>query len=310
MRERIVFAPSDPRTNGTQQLYLAQQWGANSIFINVDDRSYRDIRLKKPTGADDTGPRADNASRTMLGATQLAWLKRTLLTAQKNGTTWKFVAVSSPIDQGGDDGGKSWIGGYRAERNNLLKFIADNGIHNVVFLSTDDHELRINEMYYLANSSNPNSRTRLPGSFSVIAGPIGSTGPDVRTKNNHDFRVVKAYTNTRNAIQIAKGIPTLGLAPNHPGLKNVFRNGDPKADTLRQPVDFYSPDTYNYVIFGVSADGKTLTVNSYGVDAYSPNTFLTPVQTGSPRRILGFEVSADASKPTTAISGSHHPGIS
>ncbi len=32
--ESIVIAPNDPRSNGTQQMYLAQKWGANSIFLN------------------------------------------------------------------------------------------------------------------------------------------------------------------------------------------------------------------------------------------------------------------------------------
>src|SRR5579883_1742793 len=59
IREKTISAPDEPRTDGTQQLYYAQQWGANCIFINLDDRSYRDIRLKTPTGNDDTGPRAD-----------------------------------------------------------------------------------------------------------------------------------------------------------------------------------------------------------------------------------------------------------
>jgi len=144
----IVTAPSDPRTDGTPRLYFSQQWGRNVIFINTDDRSYRDIRIKTASNADDTGPRAANPSRTMLGATQLAWLEQTLLDAQKAGTPWKFVTVSDPIDQIGpiggalsgvvnssgnpsyspvsSDGGKSWIGGYRAERNALLKFIADH----------------------------------------------------------------------------------------------------------------------------------------------------------------------------------------
>src|SRR6185295_15920347 len=111
---------------------------------------YRDIRLKTSNaGADDTGPRADNADRTYLGDTQFAWLSQTLLDAQNNGTTWKFVSISDPIDQLGPiggaltgtitsvnaDGGKSYMGGYRAERNALLKFIEDNHITNVVFLS-------------------------------------------------------------------------------------------------------------------------------------------------------------------------------
>jgi hypothetical protein len=126
IREKVISAPNDPRTDKTQQLYFSQQWGANSIFINVDDRSYRDIRLKTAAGADDTGPRADNSKRAMLGTTQLNWLKQTLKDAQASGITWKIVAVSSPIDTGGENSGKSWIGGYRAERNELLKFIADN----------------------------------------------------------------------------------------------------------------------------------------------------------------------------------------
>ena len=55
IRETTISAPNDPRTNGTQKLYYSQQWGANSVFINVDDRSYRDIRLKNADGTDDDG---------------------------------------------------------------------------------------------------------------------------------------------------------------------------------------------------------------------------------------------------------------
>src|SRR5262249_53880293 len=63
-----VVAPNAPRSDGTQKMYFAQPWGANSIFINVDDRTDRDIRLRKASGsstADDTGDRADNPARTM-----------------------------------------------------------------------------------------------------------------------------------------------------------------------------------------------------------------------------------------------------
>jgi hypothetical protein len=56
IRQTTVTAPDDPRTDGTQQMYFAQPWGANSIFFNLDDCSYRDIRLKTPGGADDERP--------------------------------------------------------------------------------------------------------------------------------------------------------------------------------------------------------------------------------------------------------------
>src|SRR5262249_8579790 len=244
----MLNVPADPRTNETRQLFFAQQWGRNVIFINVDDRTYRGIRMKTAGNADDTGSRADNPNRKMIGATQLAWLEQTLLAADQAGTTWKFINISDPIDQIGpiggsltlvnppttaeygtlgsitslvttadttntttirvattvglvvgqgvsgmgvpanttisgintdgmrfsvnnnctivsgtmlsltpapstyapvnSDGGKSWMGEYRAERNALLKFIADNQIYNVVFLATDDHQNRINELFY------------------------------------------------------------------------------------------------------------------------------------------------------------------
>ena len=101
-----VIAPGDSRSDGTRRLYSTVNWGRNALFVNTDSRSYRDIRLKTAdASADDTGSRADNTHRTFLGATQLAWLKQTLLDAQNNGTTWKFVSVSDPIDQLGPLGG-------------------------------------------------------------------------------------------------------------------------------------------------------------------------------------------------------------
>lgn len=288
IREKTISAPEDLRTNNTQQLYFAQQWGGNSIFINLDDRSYRDIRLKTATGADDTGSRADNPNRTMLGTTQLHWFEQTLLDAQGNGVPWKIVALSSPIDEGGEDSGKSWIGGYRSERNEVLKFIADNHIDNVVFLSTDDHQNRVNELTYFADSSDPTSRTVVPNAFTIVAGPIGAGGPDSIT--DHSFSNIKSLADTLATNQIAKGINPLGLDANFSGLQNVFREGDPNADILRQPVDFYSPDTFNYVTLDISEDGSTLGVNIYGINSYAPNTFPEPDQVGSVRQILGFEI--------------------
>jgi phosphodiesterase/alkaline phosphatase D-like protein/arylsulfatase A-like enzyme len=295
IKERIISAPNDPRTDGTQQLYNSQQWGQNLVYINTDTRSYRDVRLKTVTGADDTGARADNPDRTMLGQTQLAWLKQTLLDAQTNGTVWKFVAVSDPIDQvgaigSGADGGKSWIGGYRAERNDLLKFIADNNIKNVVFLSTDDHQNRINELTYLDNINDPTSVKVLPSAISVVDGPIGATGPDTIT--DHSFGNIKSLTDTLVSTEVAANVNPVGLDPNFPGLKNVKREGDPNANALRQPADFYSPDTFNYTTFDISPDGKTLNVNVQGINSYATNTFPEPSASNPVRSILSFSLDA------------------
>jgi alkaline phosphatase D len=73
----------------------------------------------------------------------------------------------------------------------------------------------------------------------------------------------------------------------------VYREGHPDADARREPVDFYSADTFNYVTLEISADGKTLAVDTWAMDSYPPNTFPEPQATAAPRRILGFRISAD-----------------
>jgi phosphodiesterase/alkaline phosphatase D-like protein len=391
MKKRVLInAPSDPRTDGTRQLYFAQQWGRNVIFINTDCRSYRDIRMKTASNADETGSRADNLNRTVLGATQLAWLEQTLLDADQAGTTWKFINISDPIDQIGliggsltlvnppttaeygtlgsitsivttgttnntrtvtvartvglvvgqgvsgtgvpanttisgintdgttfsinnnatiaagttlaltpapssyspvtSDGGKSWMGGYRAERNNLLKFIADHRIHNVVFLATDDHQNRINELLYSPSDQIgvQASYVKVPYCFEVVCGPLGATGPDLIS--NHSFALVRKLANSIANAQMASNLEPIGLA-GYPGLHQVRRLGDVQADTLRQPADFYSPDTFNYNVLDVSDDGKTLTVTSYGINSTVQNGFVEydPVN-NQERALFSFKI--------------------
>jgi alkaline phosphatase D len=290
-----VTAPIDPRSNGTLQLYFARQWGANSIYVQTDDRSYRDIRLAKLAGnrtIDDVGSRADNPERTMLGSTQLQWLKATLLQAQQDRIPWKFVAISSPIDQVGGapvQDGKSWWGGYRSERDRLLKFIADNRIGHVVFLTTDDHQTRVTQLQYLRNPGDPNSKALLTDGFQVVTGPIGAGGPDRFV--DHSFAAVQIAANRANERQVSQGQPPLGLPASFPGLHGVFRQGDPDAAATPSPVDFYSPDTFNYTVLTVAADGN-LTVETWGIPSYPENTF--PQSAAAPSLILSFQIGLTA----------------
>src|SRR5229473_3199560 len=151
LRDRLASDTGDPRVDGTRRLYFSQPWGKSARMIMVDDRSYRGIRLPN---SDD--PRADDPNRTMLGQPQLHWLEDELRAAQGEGVTWKFVVISSPIQHigrpsevGADlDGTKSWEGGYRVERDRLLKFVDDQAIDNVVFLTTDNHNTMINNLRY------------------------------------------------------------------------------------------------------------------------------------------------------------------
>jgi alkaline phosphatase D len=215
---------------------------------------------------------------------------------------WKVISVSSPIDQmaakGTDgkaanaDGGKTWYGGYRAERNTLLKFIAEKGIKNVVFLSTDDHLNRVNELCYFKDEATfaQNTAVKVPACFTIVAGPIGASGPDGVT--NHAFDSLKTRADTVARNQTAAGVEPIGLAADYPGLQEVFREGDADADKLRQPIDFYSPDTFNYALLHISADGKTLSVDTWGMNAYTANTYPELSAVNPVRRILGFKVMA------------------
>lgn len=321
-----VNAPGDPRTHGSKQLYLAQQWGKNVLFINTDTRSYRDIRLKTAANADDTtAPRANNPGRTMLGATQLQLLEQVLFNAQSAGVAWKFITTSDPIDQLGpiggalalanlpnfgtgvdgngklspyspvsSDGGKSWIGGYRAERNALLKYIADNKITNVVFLSTDDHQNRVNELTYspTGETEKQSSYVKVPYTFEIVAGPLGATGPDLIT--NHSFAMAQQLAASLATAQTAAGVEPIGLL-GYPGLTNVRRENDPSASAKPTAVDFYSPDTFNYNTLDVSSTGR-LTVTSFGITATAQNSASEYNAAANPvRPIFSFQVDPAAS---------------
>jgi hypothetical protein len=198
--------------------------------------------------------------------------------------------MSSPIDMVGDpDKGqkqdqKSWYGGYRAERNAILKFIADHAIEHVVILTTDDHMTRADRLQY-----DPGDGTRklVPGAFQILTGPIGAYGPDMFKQ--HDLQTILEAVTQRTDSQAALGQPRDGLA-GLPGLFNVYRELDPGADAKREPIDFLSPDTFAYAVVSIDRRG-TLTVSVFGIPSYQPNAnFITK---GEPEhKILSFQVRA------------------
>jgi hypothetical protein len=167
----------------------------------------------------------------------------------------------------------------------LLKFIADNRIGHVVFLTTDDHQTRITQLQYLKRPGDPNSKALLTDSFQVVTGPIGAGGPDKFP--DHSFAVIQIAANRANERQVGHGEPPLGLPANFPGLHGVFRQGDPDATATPSPVDFYSPDTFNYTVLTAATDGN-LTVETWGISSYPENTF--PQSSAEPSVILGFQI--------------------
>jgi alkaline phosphatase D len=101
---------------------------AQAEFFVLDCRSQRD-RAK----------RIDDATKSMLDGKEITksqkkWLKGRLLGSSAK---WKFVLSSVPFNPSAKPT-DSW-GAYQTERNELLHFIADNGIKNVIVLSGDLH---------------------------------------------------------------------------------------------------------------------------------------------------------------------------
>jgi hypothetical protein len=214
-----------------------------------------------------------------------------------NGTTLSLTAAPSTYAPVNSDGGKSWMGGYRAERNALLKFIADNRIRNVVFLATDDHQNRINELLYSPTGQTGDQTTyvKVPYCFEIVCGPLGATGPDLIS--NHSFSLVTKLADSIANAQTAANIEPIGLA-GYPGLKDVKRFGDPHANSLRQPADFYSPDTFNYNVLDVNGDGKELTITSYGINSTVQNGFVEYDPVNNPEReLFSFKVKSSPEHP-------------
>jgi hypothetical protein len=86
----------------------------------------------------------------------------------------------------------------------------------------------------------------------------------------------------------------------------VTRESDPTADQTRSPVDFYSPDTFNFATLDISAGGATLTVTVTGINSRPTNSFgeYDPVNNPA-RQILSFQV--DAFTPCTGpVCGQHN----
>ncbi len=154
------------------QLYRSFKFGTLAEFFIIDLRSYRSAKYTccnipgesgyVLTDTDTTCTTGELAlpdaactaalatpGRTVLGATQLAWLKSGL---ENSTATFKFIMNGPPITNLFFQPYDFWIG-YPEERDGLLGFILDpNGdldqsdrIPNVVWLSTDLHGIVISE---------------------------------------------------------------------------------------------------------------------------------------------------------------------
>lgn len=127
MLETFPWGPLGDTENPKHGLW--QSWVVGRVrFINADIRNID----RSPVA------NADNASKTMLGSTQLAWFEQQLVTPQP----LKIVILDTGWMGGGSDtscGPGWWL--YSTERAAILSYIAANAaaVGNLVFIHGDDH---------------------------------------------------------------------------------------------------------------------------------------------------------------------------
>jgi alkaline phosphatase D len=102
-----------------------------------------------------------STSRTYLGAAQKQWLKNGL---QSSTATFKFIMNGPPITELVFDPYDRWEA-YTAERNEILDFIQNNNIKNVIWLSTDLHA-------YVLSGSRVDTTHNIP---EIVSGSIAES---------------------------------------------------------------------------------------------------------------------------------------
>ena len=136
------YSSIDRNLNDTNRIYRSFNWGPNLDVFILDGRSYR-----SPNSMADT----PENKKTMLGSEQLEWLEQSL---KNSSATWKVISSDIPISvptganasilgrdgwANGNETNFSSKTGFERELQQLLEFLDDSNIKNIVFVTTDVH---------------------------------------------------------------------------------------------------------------------------------------------------------------------------
>lgn len=177
-RAMFEYVPFRPQPDEAERVYRAYAYGPRLEVFLLDERSYRGMNGTNRLPA--MGP-----ATAMLGRTQLDWLKARLLTSS---ATWKVVATDMPLglvvgdgERDGQPAFEAWANGEgpalgrELELAELLSFIRNHGIRNIVWITADVH-------YAAAIHYDPEraiTKDFLPF-WEFVAGPLhaGNFGPN------------------------------------------------------------------------------------------------------------------------------------
>ncbi|NER37522.1 MAG: phosphodiesterase [Oscillatoria sp. SIO1A7] len=282
IRDEFYGDNGDPQTANEQKLYRANTHGNDAATFILDVRSFRNTPLLPGNASVGENIQflinAFDPEREMLGAVQLQELKDDLLAAQNSGITWKFVMAPIPMQNFGVP--LTWEA-YGAERTDLLRFIEQNDINNVVFVSGDFHGYVVNNLTYQEGFGQPQIPTN---AIDVVIGPLayqddfgqGAVGapfgpsivaltPDeLLPQSEKDRYNALSDREERDAFVrqlIDSQILALGYDPI--GLEGSEINAELLEGT------YIGGHTFGWTEFEVDAQTQELTVTTYGVEPYS-----------------------------------------
>jgi len=278
--DRRYGETGDPRTAQKPKLFRSRTYGNAAAVIVLDNRSFRDqelvpANLGSPADVGRFLYQSFDPSRTMLGAAQLNDLKAKLLRAQQRGVVWKFVLTPEPIQNLGVLIAEDRYEGYAAERTQILKFITDNHIDNVVFVTADIHGTLVNNLTYQMAPFQPQIPT---GAFEISTGavafeePFGPTVAGLAAQLGFITPLQKAYYDSLPAYpglgkdnfieQLVNGqVTQLGYDP--VGLNNS------NIQVSSSAGGYVATHIYGWTEFNVDRDSKALTVTTYGIPSYT-----------------------------------------
>ena len=292
LQDEFYGETGDARTANERRLYRYNTYGSDAAVMILDSRSFRDsqiapVDLSNPNDTSRFLSEAFDPNRTLLGREQVEDLKADLLDAQANGITWKFITIPEPIQNFGVLNAEDRFEGYAAERNEILQFIDENNIDNVVFLAGDFHGTFVNNLTY---QTTPGGEQIATNALEVVTGPAafnnGLFGPTVidlavaagiliaeqqafydslPVANDPDSEINDRDDFIKNILQEQ----TFPLGYDPVGLNNNLDVADGAIDAELLQGDYVATHTFGWTEFDIDAENQQLRVTTYGVDPYS-----------------------------------------
>lgn len=167
----LEYMPQRAHFRRPHRLYRSLRLGAAAELILTDEQLYHDPYPCAFSFPPPECPEAYDPNRRYLGDAQKAWLKRTL---EASVATWKLycggaMMMGFELSKGRAFNTGQWDG-FRAERQELMQFLLDRRIANVVRLSGDIHTFFAGQVTTTGDSDGT------PAAVEFIGGSISSLG--------------------------------------------------------------------------------------------------------------------------------------